>query len=247
MSIDLVDELAEPTETPRTFDWGSNHDPRSLEFPVRELITTPPRLRDKTWSRSPFVIDQGPDGACVGFGMTNEALCTPVRVDLSRVAAAPSNEPNAFAFNLYRLAQDLDGQDWTSGTSINAGFKAARQLGLIKEWRWAFSVEDVRDTVLVKGPVVLGLNWYTGMFKTTNGTIAVGGSLAGGHCVVDIGYRVKGSVFDDEAGHVILNSWGESWGNRGTAVIRESGLRRLLGERGEAAIPTKRSYGRAAR
>lgn len=231
--------------TDRVLDWAPNHDPRSKAFPVRATIATPPRKRDKLW-RVGEILDQGSEGACVGFGWTAENLATPVAVDLSKVAYNVPRDPTEYALNLYRRAQVLDewaGEDY-SGTSVNAGAKVARENGLVREYRWAFGIEDVVNTVLAKGPVVLGIEWRYDMYWAPNGVLKATGKVVGGHCIAAVGYTLKSPKLGGEDGVILQNSWGKDWGINGLAEIKVSDLALLLENHGEAAVATKRSYGR---
>lgn len=231
--------------TDRVLDWAPHHDPRSKAFPVRALIETPPKRRNKLWKVGE-VLDQGREGACVGFGWTSEARSTPVAVDLSRVAAEVPRDATEFALAIYRRAQQID--EWEgetySGTSVNAGAKAMREVGLVNEYRWAFSIDDVVNTILVKGPVVLGIEWRYNMYWTKNDVVDATGNVVGGHCLTAVGYSLKSEKLNGEDGIILQNSWGPSWGNNGLALIKVTQLEELLNKNGEAAVATKRSYGR---
>lgn len=229
----------------RVLDWAPNHDPRSKAFPVRQLITTPPKLRNKLW-RPGQVLDQGSEGACVGFGWTSEALATPIAVDLSKVAANVPDDPTAFALDRYRRARQLDeweGEDY-DGTSTNAGAKAMREIGLIGSYGWCFSMDDIINTILIKGPVVLGLEWRYDMYYAPNGVLRGTGKVVGGHCINAIGFSYKSPKLGGENGIILQNSWGPDWGINGLAEIKVTDLWGLLQNYGEAAVATKRSYGR---
>lgn len=236
--------MTEPEE--RVFDWAPRHDPRSLSFPARELFRRT-EVANHTWRAPVTPLDQGSEGACVGYGWTHEALTTPVRVDLAQLAQKQwPTEPHAFATSVYRAAQKIDewGGEAYEGTSVNAGAKIMRERGLIKEWRWAFGVDDVMLSILNVGPVVLGINWYSGMYVAKNGIVDVSGSLVGGHCLLANATRKKGVIFEDEEAIGWVNSWGPGYGRNGRAWIRKSQLATLLSQQGEAAVPVRRSYGR---
>lgn len=224
----------------RTFDWRPVFDERSRDFPIRAVLPRKPRYR-RSWKPG-RVLDQGAEGACVGHGWAHEALASPVRVDLARLPRAKGAEvdPQRFAFQVYRMARRID--EWPGeayeGTSVLAGCKIMKQFGLVKEYRWAFSVEDVRDAILYVGPAVLGVNWYSGMYSAPHGNLNVHGSLVGGHCILAIAY-------DPNRGFLLQNSWGADWGVSGLAWISIADMRRLLSESGEACVPYRRSYGRA--
>lgn len=229
----------------RVLDWAPKDDPRSLNFPARTLFRKQ-SVVNWTW-RAPSPLDQGREGACVGFGWTHEALTTPVPVDFTRLAnkLLPA-DPDLFARTLYRDAQLVDewGGEEYEGTSVNAGAKVMRDRGLLREWRWAFGVDDVIMSIINIGPVVLGINWYADMYQAPGGILSVGGLHVGGHCIIAMAVRKAGVIFENEEAIGILNSWGPSYGKNGRAWIRKSDLARLLSEQGEAAVPVRRSYGR---
>lgn len=229
----------------RVLDWAPNHDPRSRAFPVRQTISTPPKLRNKLWRVGP-ILDQGSEGACVGFGWTAEALATPVPVNLARLAAEAPDDPTAFAINRYyraRRIDEWDGEDY-DGTSTNAGAKAMREVGLVNEYRWAFSMEDIVNAILVKGPVVLGVEWRQNMYEAPNGVLNASGRVVGGHCLAAVGFSHKSEKLGGEDGIILQNSWGYDWGINGLAEIKVTDLWKLLEVYGEAAVATRRSYGR---
>lgn len=227
-----------------TLDWQPRHDPRSKNFPVAAVLRTSIRRRNKLWHVGP-ILDQAAEGACVGFGWTAEALARPVAARLGLMKAATPRDPQEFARYVYRTAQKNDewaGEDY-EGTSVLAGAKVMQRVGLIRQYRWAFNVEQVADAVLANGPVVIGVPWYEGMYEAPNGVLKVRGSLVGGHCLLVVGYRVKDYRLGGEDGFVLQNSWGESWGDKGLAIIKKSDLALLLKDDGEACVPVSRSYG----
>jgi hypothetical protein len=211
----------------RTFDRLPDFDERSRSYPIRALIGQPAR-KPRRW-RLLERLDQGQEGACVGFGWAHELAALPVKV----------KQTNATARGIYVRAQQLDpwpGEDY-EGTSVLAGAKAVRERGHMPEFRWAFGVEDVLDTLSAHGPVVIGVNWYEGMERTDGrGYIAPTGRVRGGHCVV-----LRG-VFREGGGWVVLgrNSWGKDWGMGGDFKIRQGALARLLDEDGDACVPVVR-------
>ena len=226
-------------------NWVPRFDERSRAYPIRELLRPTLVRKDRLW-RPGQILDQGREGACVGFGWTAEALGSPVRVDLLWMKIDAPKEPNAFARNVYHQAQKID--QWEgeaySGTSVLAGAKVMSSLGLLKQYRWAFSIDDVIDTVVSRGPVVIGIPWYYGMYTAPNGILKVSGSKVGGHCILVVGYKVSDPAFGGEDSLILQNSWGEGWGNKGLARIRKSELAELLKNGGESCVPVQRSYGR---
>lgn len=233
--------------TERVLDWVSHHDPKSKNYPVAAVISGSPRLRNKLWKVGP-ILDQGREGACVGFGWTAEALATPIRVDLTRLAANVPTDPTQFAHNVYKRAQKID--EWAGeayeGTSVLAGAKIQGENNLVREYRWAFSISDVVNTILTKGPVVLGIDWHYGMYWAPNGVLTPTGAVVGGHCLLAVGYTHKSPKLNGEDGIILQNSWGNNWGINGLAEIKVTELAKLLSGNGEACVATKRSYGRTA-
>lgn len=205
-------------------------DARSRSFPVRALIGTALKRRKRVWTPRREPLDQGPDGACVGFSWSHELACTPVKrpVDYDT------------AMHLYERAREFDraaGHNWPAGASILAGAKAAKAEGLISTYYWAFGIEDVIDALVQRGPVVLGVNWYDGMFSTDrNGLISVTGSFAGGHAILAHGYWPQHPQIGEDV-IVVQQSWGPGFGLGGRAFFRVTDLARLLGESGEACVP----------
>jgi hypothetical protein len=231
--------------TERILDWVPRHDPRSRDFPISAVVN-PTRRRDKIWANGP-ILDQGQEGACVGFGWAAEAFAAPVRVRLEQMRPGIAREPNQFARDIYSTAQKID--EWEGeayeGTSVLAGAKVMGQIGLVKEYRWAFGIEQVADAVLAKGPVVIGIPWYESMYDTrSDGVVEVSGSVVGGHCLLVVGYRVASGRLDYQDGFLLQNSWGAGWGVNGVGLISKADLAWLLQQQGEACVPTRRSYGR---
>ena len=224
----------------RKLDWTPRFDERSKSYPIRGIVRSTVKRKNKLWKVGP-VLDQGSEGACVGFGWTGEALASPVRVDLNRIKARAPKEPNAFAQYLYHFAKTIDeyeGEDY-DGTSVLAGAKAMQTFALLKEYRWAFSFEEMLDGLISKGPVVLGIPWYEGMYEAPNGILRVSGKNVGGHCILAVGYKVYPGGEDTV---ILQNSWGPEWGINGLAEIRVTELEKLLKD-GEACLPISRRFG----
>ncbi len=200
-------------------------DERSRQFPIRTLVEAK-KPRSYTW-RCKDWLDQGREGACVGFAFGHELI--------SRPREFPAT--NAFARGIYLAAQKED--EWAGeayeGTSVLAGAKVVVTLGHFTEYRWAFGIDDLKIALGYAGPAVLGLNWYRGMFQPdAKGFIHPTGGVMGGHAILARGINLK-------EGYVLLrNSWGQDWGLNGDCKISIDDLSRLLKEDGEACIPIAR-------
>jgi hypothetical protein len=224
-------------------------DERSREFRAVVGLEEKP-LRSYTWSCGP-VLDQGYEGACVGFAWTHELAARP---------AVVGGLTDAYALGIYRRAQQIDpwpGENY-SGTSVLAGVKAvmeqrnASNLPYYGEYRWAFGTEDVLRVVGYKGPLVLGINWYDNMYEPdSKNFIHASGEIAGGHAILLTGVKIVKKPdhlvgygldnLDIDQSYVRLhNSWGLGYGVNGEAFLTVRDLNKLLNEDGEACIPSLR-------
>lgn len=225
----------------RVLDWRPIYDKRSKNFPVSAVLPLEQELKFTLWKTGP-ILDQGREGACVGFGWTAETLAGPVRVDLNKIESDVPRDPTAFAHYVYQNAKKIDqwpGEDY-SGTSVLAGAKVLMGLGVLHEYRWAFSVHDVVATLMSHGPVVLGVKWYQGMYSAPNGKLSIYGSEVGGHCILAVGYNPSSEKFAGKETVFLQNSWGNDWGINGIAEITVDDLNRLIREGGEACVPLTR-------
>lgn len=224
----------------RTFDWNPRHDPQSRGYAVRQLITAAP-TKAVWWSGGP-VINQGAEGACVGFSVVGEFTASPVRGRLPSVGRVAAAE--RLALEVYRRAKLIDpypGEDY-DGTAVNAGMKVGRERGWWDSYHWAFGVEDVKRALLL-GPVVLGIPWLEGMYETRGkaGEIIVDGPVVGGHAILVTGWTPSYAGLGET--YRLRNSWGPEYGRGGNGYIRAAALAGLLEQDGEAAVPTGRRLG----
>jgi hypothetical protein len=182
----------------------------------------PIRALQSAYWPCPEVLDQGTEGACVGYSLTHHLLADPI--DL------PMKYEQRMARRIYRRAKRVDqwpGEDY-AGTSILAGCKILKRHGVVAGYRWAFGLADVVQVVAYDGPVVLGINWYESMYEPTGGRVEPEGRVAGGHAILCNGVDV------DRETVTLHNSWGSGWGDRGEANLSWVHLDRLLREQGEA-------------
>jgi len=221
-----------PLPEPR-LDRRKQFDERSRSFGIRPLLAaadTPRKPRSYTW-RCLRNLDQQAEGACVGFSFAHELIARPGEVPGITAAEARA---------IYKHAQTLDPWDGDnySGTSVLAGVKAVQALypGKYGSYRWAFGMHDCLLALSYIGPVVLGIDWYTGMFNTdNNGFIEPTGNLAGGHAILCNGINVR------EEYVTLTNSWGKQWGTNGSCKISYAGLDALLMAQGEVCVPLSRA------
>lgn len=215
-------------EIERKFGRLQEFDNRSRAFPIRTLLEEKP-LRSYGW-RCTLRLDQGQSSSCVGHAWAHELAGLPVE---------EKNVAEDVAMRIYHTAQTLDdypGENY-DGTSVLGGVKAVQQLfpHAIDEYRWAFGLQDVLQALAYIGPVVLGINWYSGMcYPDAHGYIAVTGSLQGGHAILANEVNMMRRIVR------LHNSWGAGWGNQGNCFVSFDELDRLLKEGGEACVPLKR-------
>jgi hypothetical protein len=110
------------------------------------------------------------------------------------------------------------------------------EKGFISEYQRITTLQDLIDFIRRPataggGPVLIGVDWHSGMFSPVYEKDALGdyrwmmvptGSVAGGHAVLVNGVNVPRMTFR------ILNSWGRDWGVDGRASMRFSDMEKLL-------------------
>lgn len=231
------------TTTDPRLDCLPQFDERSREYPIRALVSEQKPLRSRGWMCRTW-LDQGQDGACVGFSWTHELAAAPIPID---------EVDENFARGIYHDAQMIDewpGTDYP-GTSVLAGAKVISSRGYMSEYRWAFGVEDALRAIGYQGPVVVGIPWYDSMFEPRpSGLLEV--SPDGGddrHAILVRGVSLKARL-KGEPGPMELvrlhNSWGKDWGPLdGSCYLRVDDFGRLLESKGECCVPVVREDGPA--
>ena len=208
-------------------------DDASRNFPVRRQLGESQPLRKRVWKPGLSPLDQGEEGRCVIFGWGGELAASPHRYTIN----------NKWCRQHWPLVQAKDremGNVWTDGASVLAGAKVMSMLGNVTSYHWGFGIDDVLQNLSRRGPVVLGINWYAGMYETDElGLVRTEGKLVGGHCILANGIWPKHPLFKEDV-VVWTNSWGSSYGINGRGFIPVESLDRLLKEDGEACIPTDR-------
>ena len=196
--------------------------------------------------------DQGREGACVGFG--NSMMMT-IRNNLS---AASEGDHRYDPLWLWNTAKTIDGfthTDPNDGTTVHAAAQILNQQGHVKvvsgvdkpvslhegiaAYRWATSVDDVRNAIALQLPVAIGVNWYTNFDTPVRVSQGVEywigkhalGAIRGGHCVCIYG------ASDKRQAVAIKNSWGTSYP---LVWMPYKTVTRLIKEQGEFAVITDR-------
>lgn len=239
-----LESIYNPVRSDPRLDWVSKHDTRSLAYPVRRALGAV-EIEPRRWKPGP-TLNQRREGACVGFGWTQELMTSP-----KPFFPLTIEQGNRYASSYYHecLANDEYAGEADTGTSVLAGAQTAVRRGFMPEYRWCLddSIADLRDAVIAEGPVVIGIPWLEDMYETTSsGLVKVGGNEVGGHCLLideyHPGKRIPGedyyARFEVFGWH---NSWSDGYGVKGRGYIRPEELRDLLANWGEACVPMRRN------
>lgn len=206
-------------------------DERSRNYGVTARTMGKP-LRSYTWKCTPH-LDQGTEGACVGFSIAHELAAKPVEVKVTEGTARM----------IYFAAQRID--PWPGGaypganpqydgTAVLAGVKMAQSLGYCDGYKWAFGLNELLEGLAWFGPAVLGIPWHEGMVPDAMGRIRVSGEVIGGHAILAKGLDVRRKTV------TLHNSWGTDWGRGGDCTVSFEDLAKLLKNQGEAVFLTGR-------
>lgn len=211
---------------------GHKEDVRDLNYLIANspLYSTSSTLTVRNWDDEQWWGNQGSTSECVAYAWVHWLEDGPV---LQPNGPQPLLNPNF----VYKEAQKID--EWPGenykGTSVRAGAKILQSQGLISNYLWAYDLKTLINTVLNVGPVVVGTNWYSNMFRPNKrtGIMSVSGRFAGGHAYIINGVDTKRRLFR------IKNSWGRSWGLNGRAFISFNDMARLIRLRGEVCLATE--------
>lgn len=166
-------------------------------------VTAPATLSSRLWlATNDDALDQGGYGACIGFGFAHALNTIPFGMQLQY----------ADALDLYRISTTLDPfpGDFPSedtGSSVLAGAQACRQLGYIRSWSNAYSLDDVLAGLQTRAGA-FGCTWFSGCDdpEESAGMISPTGAVRGGHCTAIVGCNIEEGLI------TLRNSWGPSWG-----------------------------------
>ena len=184
------------------------------------MTTRTTRRKFRYWSDNRYWGDQLSTPHCVGYSFMHWLTNAPI---VSYI------DPDG----IYKLAKQHDvwrGEDY-DGTSVRAGAKVLKMLGLISEYRWCVGVADLANAILTQSPVVVGTDWTEGMeTPDADNRIHATGEVIGGHAYLITGVSLTRKVFR------IKNSWGREWGADGRAYISFADMAKLLSAGGEACL-----------
>lgn len=204
-----------------------NHDPRSLRY----LVASPARtIVSVEHQRVIPVLDQGDLGSCTGNAATGALGTKPLYDALNTAQQQALSE--TFAREIYSDATHIDPfpgawpTEDTGSDGVSAA-KACKTRNLISGYVHATSLSAMQ-AALQDAPVIVGVNWYEGFDNPdSNGLVHVSGDVRGGHEFEVLGLDVDRKLF-----HAV-NSWGQTWGQRGHFWFSFADMDRLLHEDGD--------------
>jgi hypothetical protein len=205
------------------------HDSRNLWYRHQR---TAPVLVSVTHARNIPILDQGAVGSCTGNGEVGVLGCDP------NFAAIPTGVllDEAEALMIYSGAESIDGDGPyppnDNGSSGPSAAQAAKNLGLISGYVHCLSLADVLDALQTQA-VSIGINWYDSFDNPPSSgllTISPNASVRGGHEPMLRSIDVENKLVGGD------NSWGESWGVKGSFTMGYATLERLLAEQGDGTV-----------
>ena len=204
----------------REFGCRFKVDTRDAKYSVRRTTTD---ATAKYWYDNRIFGDQKSSPRCVGYAWMHLMVNEPLQQWIS-------------GWGLYEIAQKYDEWKGTNyaGTSVRAGAKVLKKLGIIAEYNWCPDIDAVVNTLLTKGPIVVGTLWYAGMDNPVNGAVKPTGRRRGGHAYLLNGVNIEKGMIR------IKNSWGRGWGIDGRARISFDDMSTLLNQGGNACIAVER-------
>lgn len=171
----------------------------------------------KIWEHGQ-ILDQGFEGSCVGMGWTDWENCKPIGYAVQ--------QDYEYAYRWYERAKELDAWPGTDyeGTSVRAGAKVGQERGLLEEYVWAASLDELDAWLLAKGPIVVACDWFNSMDDPiSDGFLRVNpnSGIRGGHCFLLYG---KGSG----GNYRFVNSWGYDYADEGTFRLTPEDVQTLI-------------------
>jgi hypothetical protein len=228
----------------RKLDYVPDLDDRNNDYLVRRLMAEtgapkPDWNRSVWWTGGP-VLDQGSEGACVGFAATAEYAASPVRGHVGT-----PQRGNELALGVYNRAKEIDeweGKDY-DGTSTRAGLLVMRERKWIESFWWAKTMDEFLGALQAFGPLVIGCRWSEAQYETqgSDAEVVVDDDWVGWHALLVNGYS---PVYGNKRKRKLRwrNSWDLSYGKNGNGYIDPELLEHIVfGQGGEAGVVVGRA------
>ncbi len=174
--------------------------------------------RTQYWAQG-RVLNQGSRPACEAFALVGSWLSA-TNQDIT------SREGNRLGRYIFNKGGD------PNGISGSDAMKIAKELGMARSWTWPQTVDELVDAVCYQGPTNTCIRMNNQLADTTGREIQGPGSGEWqAHAMVATAYL----PYDKRSGRGpslrLRNSWGPSWGLKGSAWMTVADLKRNLGPR----------------
>lgn len=207
-------------------------DPRDKNFAFSDVVKDKPLIKSKYWWPDGWWGNQRSTPQCVAYSWVHLLEDGPVIQNQIPSRSVPLIEPSTF----YNACKQVDGlKPGLDGTTLHAAAKVAMEAGLITEYRWANTIEEVVDALLIFGPVIAATYWYAEMNNASSTKMVVrSGRNLGGHAYILNGVDTVSKTIR------IKNSYGKTWGDNGHGLISFNTFSTLLKEGGTVCVPFER-------
>src|SRR4051794_4704295 len=216
---------------PRKLGRLLQHDPKSRDYPAQGAS----QIKTVIHQRHCTAFDQGDTSSCTGNAMAGALMTDPLWRKGRKLDEVQARI-------LYGMATKLDGPpgefppDDTGSSGLGVA-KAAKALGYISAYHHAFELEHALAAVSLS-PIIVGLEWLEGCDEPDkDGLVSYKGRSRGGHEVEAYGLNVE-----RRAVH-LYNSWGRTWGLRGTFSLSFDDFGRALANEGDVEAGDARCVG----
>jgi hypothetical protein len=182
------------------------------------------------------VRDQGNEGTCVGFSSIAGMREYQEKIDYKKAVELSPR----FLYNECKKADKTKNE----GTTIRTAMKVLKHLGVCREFYWPYKprqkdkaktgartdakknrifsyarimgLVELKTSLFVKGPCVIGVQVFRGMMETNSGMVPMpkkNDKIYGGHAICPVGYDDNKEVVK------FKNSWSDKWGDRGYGYL----------------------------
>ena len=204
-----------------------------------------PKSIDWTAKMSP-VRDQGDEGTCVSFATACGMKEYQELLDYRKLVVL-------FPRFVYTECKKIDGIPNEEGTTIRAAMQVLKKKGVCQEKFWPYSphqknkaksgvvsnakkfcvityarilnLNELRLSLVSKGPCVIGVKVFKGMLKTKTGVVPLPKKFEislGGHAISPVGYDDKKKLIK------FKNSWSIKWGQKGYGFLPYAYIERYM-------------------
>ena len=192
------------------------YDLEDLKFPMAAVLDELPlpKIPHRYWTPGP-PLNQGKEGACVGFALAKCLYIRPLRT--TTMAGYSGND---LGFNIYYQAKRIDNNPG-EGTSLHAGMRVLNgETGWpdsVLSYRWCWDWDTMAAWLRYVGPVIIGIPWWENwdIGPTSHRPIMppAQGQIRGYHAICVYGIDMRTNVVR------FINSWDNWFGLNGRAVF----------------------------